>query len=177
MKRLGVYGGSFNPIHAGHIGLALRAAAEHALERVLVVPAKISPFKTSVSAEPVTFTDAQRWAMVQVACAPYPELEPYDVELMRGGVSYTIDTLRSVHAQYPEAQLFFIVGEDSVSGLPLWREWDELQRLATFISYPRTPESSTEIRRRLSAGEKITGLVPPAVEKLIAGFMPLTANR
>ena len=174
MRRIGVYGGSFNPIHSGHIGIARRAAAEHALGKVIVVPAKVSPFKTSAKADTVVFTDAQRWEMVQAACAPYPELTPCDIELKRGGVSYTVDTLRTLHQEYPDAKLFFIVGEDSVAGLPQWREWDELQRLATFIAYPRTPESSTEIRRRIAAGEDIAGLVPPAVARLIRnlpGFM------
>ena len=170
MRRLGVYGGSFNPIHAGHVGIARRAAAEHALEKVLVVPAKTSPFKTAVNGSEAMFTDAQRWTMVQAACAPYPELTPCDIELKRGGVSYTVDTLRALHQEYPDAQLFFIVGEDSVAGLPMWREWDELQRLATFIAYPRTPESSTEIRRRIVAGEDIKDLVPPPVADLIAGY-------
>ena len=171
MRRLGVYGGSFNPIHAGHVGIARRAAAEHALEKVLVVPAKTSPFKTAVNGSEVMFTDAQRWAMVQAACAPYLELTPCDIELKRGGVSYTVDTLRALHQEYPDAKLFFIVGEDSVAGLPMWREWDELQRLATFIAYPRTPESSTEIRRRLRVGEGVSRFVPPAVEELIAKFL------
>ena len=167
MKRLGIYGGSFNPIHSGHVGIALRAATDHALGKVLVVPAKVSPFKTIGVADECGFTDAQRWEMVKAACAPHPALEPCDIELKRGGVSYTIDTLRAVKALHPDVKLFFIVGEDSVEGLPLWRDWGELQRLATFISYPRTPESSTEIRRRLSAGEDIAGLVPPVVATLI----------
>ena len=91
------------------------------------------------------------------------------MELVRGGVSYTIDTLREVRRRYPDAKIYFIIGEDSVAGLPLWKDWDELQRLATFVSYPRTPESSTEIRRRIAAGEDISGLVPPAVAKMIVG--------
>ncbi len=169
MKRIGVYGGSFNPIHAGHVGIALKAAAEHALERVLVIPAKVSPFKTDALQEAVKFTDLQRWEMVKAACADFPVLEPCDMELVRGGVSYTIDTLREVRRRYPDAKIYFIIGEDSVAGLPQWKDWDELQRLATFVSYPRTPESSTEIRRRISAGEDISGLVPPAVAKMIVG--------
>ena len=104
------------------------------------------------------------------ACAPYPQLVPSDIELTRGGVSYTIDTVRALKALHPEAELFFIVGEDSVAGLPMWKDWNELSRLATFVSYPRTPESSSEIRRRIVAGEDFGDLVPPAVAVLIAGF-------
>lgn len=166
--RIGVYGGSFNPIHAGHIGIARRAATEYGLERVLVVPAKTNPFKTDL--KDAMFSDAQRWAMVQAACATYPELIPCDMELVRGGVSYTVDTLRALQQNNPSSQIFFIIGDDSVPGLKHWKEWDELQKLATFVSYPRTPESSTEIRRRLASGEDISGLVPSAVAKLIAGW-------
>ena len=167
MKRLGIYGGSFNPIHTGHVGVALKAAADHALDQVLVVPAKVSPFKTG-TADPVGFTDAQRWEMVVAACAPYPQLVPCDIELTRGGVSYTIDTVRALKNLHPEAELFFIVGEDSVPGLPMWKDWNELNRLATFVSYPRTPESSSEIRRRIAVGKDFGDLVPPAVATLIA---------
>ena len=167
--RIGVYGGSFNPIHAGHVGVALRAAADLGLERVFVVPAKVSPFKTAGNAKAV-FTDSQRWEMVCAACAPYPVLEPCDIELARGGVSYTIDTVRAFRGTYPGAALYFIIGEDSLAGLPYWKDWDELQRLATFVPYPRTQESSTEIRRRIAAGEDIASLVPPKVAELIEGW-------
>ena len=119
MKRLGIYGGSFNPIHAGHVGVALKAAADHALDQVLVVPAKVSPFKTLRASDDFGFTDVQRWEMVVAACAPYPQLVPCDIELNRGGVSYTIDTVRALKNLHPEAELFFIVGEDSVPGLPM----------------------------------------------------------
>ena len=168
MKRLGIYGGSFNPIHAGHVGVALKAAADHALDQVLVVPAKVSPFKTLRTNGDFGFTDVQRWEMVVAACAPYPQLVPCDIELKRGGVSYTIDTVRALKNLHPEAELFFIVGEDSVAGLPMWKDWDELSRLATFVSYPRTPESSSEIRQRIAAGKALGDLVPPAVADLIA---------
>ena len=168
MNRIGIYGGSFNPIHAGHVGIALKAAAEHRLEKVVVVPAKTSPFKTGTTTPPGGFTDAQRWELVLAACAPHAVLEPSDIELRRGGVSYAIDTVRAMKAAYPNARLFFIVGEDSLAGLPFWKDWDALQRLATFVAYPRTPESSTEIRRRIVAHETLDGLVPPAVAALIA---------
>ncbi len=168
MKRLGIYGGSFNPIHAGHVGVALKAAADHALDQVLVVPAKVSPFKTLHTGDDFRFADTQRWEMVVAACAPYPQLVPCDIELKRGGVSYSIDTVRALKALHPEAELFFIVGEDSVPGLPMWKDWDELSKLATFVSYPRTPESSSEIRRRMAAGESLGDLVPSAVAALIA---------
>ena len=171
MKRLGIYGGSFNPIHAGHVGVALKAAADHALDQVLVVPAKVSPFKTMRTSNDFNFTDVQRWEMVVAACAPHPQLVPCDIELKRGGVSYTIDTVRTLKNLHPEAELFFIVGEDSVAGLPMWKDWDELSRLATFVSYPRTPESSSEIRRRIAAGEAFADMVPQPVADLIRSWL------
>jgi FMN phosphatase YigB (HAD superfamily) len=90
-------------------------------------------------------------------------LEPFDFELRSGGVSYSIDTVRAVKALYPGAELFFIIGEDNVADLARWKEPEELKRLVTFVPFPRTPESSTEVRRRLSAGESVGDLVPRAV--------------
>ena len=157
MKRIGIFGGTFNPIHSGHVGVALKAAAEYRLDRVLVVPAARNPFKEGCGA------DALRWTLVKYACAPHAVLEPCDIELKRGGPSYTIDTVRAVKARHPAAQLFFIVGDDIITEVSRWREADELARLVTFVPYLRTPESSTEIRRRLAAGEPVGDLVPEAV--------------
>ena len=164
MSRIGIFGGSFDPIHLGHVGVAERAMAEHSLDRVLVVPAAVCPFKTVNGPQ---MDDELRWRMVVAACEGHPGLEPCDIELRRGGVSYTIDTVRAIAAANPGAELFFIVGEDSVPGLPHWREWDELNRLCRFVSFPRTRESSTEIRRRLAAGEPIDDMVCPAVAELL----------
>ncbi len=159
-ERIGIFGGSFNPIHLGHVGVAERAAAEHGLSKVLVVPVHVSPFKTGQAAR---LDDELRWRLVRLACEGHPLLEPCDIELRRGGVSYTIDTVRAIKALHPEAELFFIVGEDSLAGLPHWRSYDELSKLCRFVSYPRTRESSTAVRRRLEAGETIDGLVDPRV--------------
>ncbi len=166
-ERLGIFGGSFNPIHLGHVGVAERAAAECGLLRVLVVPAKVSPFKTG---EPPPLPDALRWRLVEAACAGHPLLVPCDVELRRGGVSYAVDTVRAIRADNPGAELYFIVGEDSVAGLPRWREWETLRTLCRFVSFPRTRESSTEIRRRMKAGDSYGDLVPPAVAKILREF-------
>ena len=157
MNRIGIFGGTFNPIHSGHIGVALKAAADYGLDKVLVVPATCNPFKDGCGA------DALRWALVKYACAPHPVLEPCDIELKRGGKSYTIDTVRTVKERHPSAQLFFIVGEDNISEVSRWKDADELARLVTFLSFPRTPESSTEVRRRIAAGEPVRDLVPDVV--------------
>lgn len=161
-KRIGIFGGTFNPIHSGHIGVALRAAAEHSLERVLVIPAAHNPFKAESG------FDALRWTLVKYACAPHPLLEPCDIELRRGGESYTIDTVREVKSRHPDAELFFIIGEDNAGEVSRWREAEELARLVRFVTFPRTKESSTEVRNRLSHGEPVRDLVPPAVDDFLS---------
>lgn len=157
MKRIGIFGGTFNPMHLGHVGIALKAAADNELDKVLVVPAARNPFKAECG------EDALRWVLVKYACASHPVLEPCDMELKRGGASYTIDTVREVRAMYPSAQLFFIVGEDIIGEVSHWKDADELARLVTFVTYKRTPESSTEVRRRIESGETVGGLVPDVV--------------
>lgn len=160
--RLAIFGGSFNPIHAGHVGIAEKALVEWQLDKILFLPAHISPFKLETSGTAVAggFSDAARWELVTRVCARNPKFEAWDLDLRRGGVSYAIDTVRAARARFPDAEVFWIVGEDSVAGLPRWKDWETLRTLCHFISYPRSPESSTEIRRRLVAGESIADLVP-----------------
>lgn len=167
--RVGIFGGSFNPIHCGHVGIAAKALRDWSLDKVLFLPAHISPFKLDASGEAVAggFSDDARWRMVELVCALAPAFEPWRIDLDRGGVSYAIDTVRAAMARYPGAELFWIVGEDSVEGLPRWKDWETLRTLCRFVSYPRTVESSTEIRRRLAAGESIAGLVPKCVEEFL----------
>ena len=169
-RKVGIFGGSFNPIHSGHIRIALKAVEELGLDVLYVLPAKTSPFKTA-QRDPRAAADAlerglgdsARWRLVKLACAGHPKLEPCLIDLARGGVSYAIDTVRDFARMHPGAELFWILGEDAAEGLPMWKDYAELQRLCRFVAYPRTPESSTEIRRRLAAGEPIDGLVPEDV--------------
>lgn len=164
-ERIGIFGGSFDPIHRGHVGVAERAARDLSLDRVLVVPAHVSPFKTE-GLPPMD--DALRWRLVQLACEGHPRLQPCDIDLRRGGVSYAIDTVRAVAAAHPGAEIFFIVGEDAAAGLPQWRAYDDLHRLCRFAVYPRTRESSTEIRRRLARGASDGGMLDPKVAAALA---------
>lgn len=139
--RIGLYGGSFNPVHLGHIGIAKRAVADLALDKLIVIPANVSPFKTE---QPMP------WDRVELVKAAFRDLEKTVVDLReieRGGTSYAIDTVRQIAAENPGAELYFVIGEDSVEGLPRWKDIDELKKLCTFRSYPRTPESSTAIRK------------------------------
>lgn len=157
--RIGILGGSFNPVHNGHLGLARRAIASLALDRLLVIPANVSPFKVApkTSESAIAF---DRLALVRSAFASIPEALVDDREMRRGGVSYAIDTVKEIAAENPGAELFFIVGEDAAADLPKWKDYEELKRLCRFVPFPRTFESSTEIRRRLAAGESVAGLVP-----------------
>ena len=104
---------------------------------------------------------------MRAAFAGIPKVVVDDRELRRGGVSYAIDTVREIAAEHPGAEITFLIGEDSVAGLPRWKEYDALVKLCTFRSFPRTPESSTEVRRRLATGESVADLVPAAVAALL----------
>lgn len=163
--RLGIFGGSFDPVHNGHVGIALKALAELSLDRLFVIPAAVSPFKVSSSPR---LGDATRLRCLHAAFDGIDAVTVNGREVEKGGVSYAIDTVREFAAEYPGAEIFFIIGEDSVEGLPRWKDYDELKKLCSFKAYPRTIESSTEIRRRLAAGESIDDFVPPAVAALIA---------
>lgn len=144
--KIGIYGGSFNPVHYGHVNVASSAIAELALDRLIVVPANVSPFKTEI---PTVF---DRVEMLRDAFSGMDRVEIDCREIDRGGVSYTIDTVREIAAENPGAELFFIIGEDSVEGLPRWKDYAELEKLVTFKAFARTKESSTEIRRLFEAG-------------------------
>ncbi|MCR5414375.1 MAG: nicotinate (nicotinamide) nucleotide adenylyltransferase [Kiritimatiellae bacterium] len=155
---IGIFGGSFDPVHNGHVGIAKKAMASFGLDRLIVVPAAVSPFKTGSAPK----GDYDRLELLRLAFADVPGAVVDDRELKRGGVSYAIDTVKEIAAENPGVKIVFLVGEDSVEGLPRWKDWDELRKLCEFRSFPRTPESSTEVRRRLAAGEDVSSLVPPA---------------
>lgn len=159
--RIGLFGGSFDPVHSGHVGIARRAISDLALDRLVVLPAAVNPFKAGA---PQGFSPARRLALARIAFTGVAKVAVDGRELARGGVSYAIDTVREFAAENPGAELFYIVGEDSLAGLPRWKDADELLKLCTFKAYPRTVESSSEIRRRLESGEGIGTLVPESVE-------------
>ena len=141
--KIGIYGGSFDPVHFGHLNVARKALDELALDRLLIIPAAVSPFKTaSAPAEKL-------WNRLDLLRAAFDGMEKCvvdDREIRRGGVSYAIDTVREVAAENPTAELYFIIGEDSIAGLERWKDYEELKRLCEFRAFPRTKESSTEIR-------------------------------
>ena len=179
--RLGLLGGSFNPIHHGHLITAVRAAEAARLDRVLFIPAARSPLKATRGLAPAR----DRWALLKAALRGNPLFEASDLELRRGGISYSVDTLRELKRD-TDARLFWIVGTDAARLLPKWKAIDEVRRLAEFIvvarpgdSIPRNMSkhlvvraplleiSSSEIRERLRRGLSVRYLVPDAVERLL----------
>lgn len=164
MSRIGLFGGTFDPIHNGHVTVVEKALAEGVVDSVIVIPAAVSPFKT-------THAPANGWdrlLLVRAAFNGKAGVSVDDRELRRGGISYAIDTVREIAAEHPEDELVFLVGEDSAPDLPRWKDYAALVKLCTFHVYPRTPESSTEIRSRLAKGASIEDLVPPPVALFIA---------
>lgn len=192
--RLGVFGGSFDPIHLGHLRLAEEAREGFALDRVLFVPTWVSPFKTGH----VTTPPEHRLEMVRLATAHNAAFAYSAIECIREGTSYTVDTLRTLQAENPSAELWFLTGTDAIADLPRWREPEEVLRLTRFAVATRagtTVEeaqaklshlpgawqdrisffpmtnidiSSTDIRSRLATGRSVRYLLPPDVEQYIA---------
>ena len=178
MLRLGLYGGSFDPIHHGHLILARQALEDLSLDRIIFIPAAESPFKLNHSSA----SPADRYTMVQLAVEGEPAFLVDPLEIDRQAPSYTIDTARAYHAQHPGDRLFFLVGEDHVAALPKWNEFEELGRLVQFailsrsdlplkVEYPvvrrRFDLSSTEIRNRVANDLPISYLVPEKVLRYI----------
>lgn len=182
--RLGIFGGTFDPPHLGHLVAASDAAVALELDRVLWIPAAVHPFKLgAVAASPEA-----RLEMVRAAVEGDERFEACDLELRRQGPSYTVTTLRELHARHPGAELFFLTGADNLRELPQWREPDEVVRLARLVVVSRRGEgvpaglpyaavavpvtrvdvSSTEVRRRIAAGQTVRYLVPDAVRETIA---------
>ncbi len=123
--KIGFLGGSFDPVHFGHL-VAARTACEHCgLDRVVLVPAARAPLKARAAAA----SPADRLAMLRAAVADDPRFEVSDHELRRGGVSFTIDTARHFRAQFPRARLFWIIGADQLARLPRWKDIAALAQL------------------------------------------------
>ena len=184
MKRIGLFGGSFDPVHCGHLLVAQAAVEELELTRVYFVPAAQSPFKPENEPAP----DVVRLQLLRLALAGKDNCEIDEQEIRRGGTSYAIDTLRDYARRFPGAELFYLIGADNVAKLPLWREANELARLAEFVVVPRPGDvarpfpapfrgrtlkgfpfgvSSSQIRTRVQAGLPIDQLVPAAVAEAI----------
>jgi nicotinate-nucleotide adenylyltransferase len=184
--RMGVFGGTFNPPHLGHLIVAESAKEALSLDTVLFIPCASPPHKSSRS-----LADAEcRLEMVKLAISGNSSFQASDIEIQRGGRSYTIDTLRALTAMYPRAQLYLLIGIDNLLELHTWKEPDEIFGLAEVVSvnrpgfepadvrkdylrrvtslrYPNIDISSSEIRRKAKMGKSIKYLVPSAVESYI----------
>lgn len=183
--RLGIYGGSFDPVHNGHLLVAQAALEELKLDRLIFVPAAQSPFKPESQPAPAP----ARLRLLRLALAGRNLFELDDWEVRRGGVSYTIDTLRELRKKHPGAELCYLIGADHVATLPKWKEAASLADLVEFVVIPRPGSapvslpapfrgrqlqgfplgvSSSQIRARVKAGQPIDLLVPPPVAEAIA---------
>lgn len=182
--RIGLFGGSFDPVHLGHLLVARAACEELALDRLFFIPAAQSPFKPGSEPAPAPL----RLRMLRLALAGQPKYEIDEQELRRGGISYSIDTARAFAQQFPGAELFYLIGADHVPTLPKWREAEALAALVRFVVIPRPGEtpatlpppcriqilggwplklSSSQVRARVQEGRSIDHLVPNGVGEVI----------
>lgn len=178
MKKIGIYGGTFDPIHHGHLILAREAREILGLDEVIFVLAEKSPHKANLSPA----SAAARWTMLTAAIAHENGFSASRLEIDRPSPSYSIDTVELLRAERPDTEFFFLIGEDNLPQLSRWHRFDELRRLVQFVvldrsgatvegPYPvvrrRIDISATTVRNRVASGQSIRYLVPEAVEQLI----------
>ena len=175
-ERVGIFGGSFDPIHLGHLILAEAALEELHLDSVLFVPTGVSPFKTD---RPPLVTTEDRLRMISLAIAEEPRFQLDLREIQREGPSYSIDTVDSLLLEHPERRFLYLIGSDHLGELDRWHRIEELKNLVDFavldrgslqgsisdfqVVKRRIDISSTEIRDRLKKGLSIRFMVPAPV--------------
>jgi nicotinate-nucleotide adenylyltransferase len=182
--RKGILGGTFNPPHVAHLIVAQEVREAMELDEVVLIPTSVHAFKGPASADP-----RHRAAMTELAVAGDPALGADRIEIQRGGVSYTVDTLRALREREPETDWTLILGRDNLEELAQWREAEALPDLAgivvttraglaaperlpfegrcTVVDVPSLEVSSTAVRARVASGRSIRYWVPPAVEAYI----------
>ena len=181
--RIGVLGGSFNPPHNGHLIIASDAFESLGLDLLYIVPAAANPLK---SHDPEGATPDQRLEMVRLTFGGDARFEVSAVEIERGGLSFTVDTLETLARQHPGAELVLLLGIDSLKTMDRWRQPDRIRELATLaalargeaegglpdgvrmVTTRRVDVSSTEIRGRLAEGRPVKGFVAESVERYIS---------
>lgn len=191
-RKIGIMGGTFDPIHLGHLFIAEAAREQFELERVLFIPAAVPPHKQALEIS----SARHRYLMTVLAVESHPQFFVSDLEIRRSGPSYAVDTMETLVEEFGDAaQLFFITGADALCGLPTWRNPERLLEICRFIAASRpgcndlervksgfgkagkerihtltTPEleiSATDIRQRVACGKSIRYMVPEAVEHYI----------
>ena len=173
-EKIGLFGGSFDPIHHGHLILARDAMESLGLDRVIFIPVNVSPHKLAHPPVAARF----RCEMVAAAIAGESRFSMDACEAQREGPSFAVDTVRVMRRSFPQAELFYFIGEDNVSSLHTWREIDELKKLASFVVLARgnlqpvegfpvisrnIDISSTDIRNRIAQRLPVRYLLPDAV--------------
>lgn len=180
--RIGILGGTFDPIHIGHLILAEEARGILCLDKVIFVPAYIPPHKKQRQITPAD----DRYAMVSRAVKSNPFFEVSDLELKRQGVSYSVETVREIKTLFPKAQIYFIAGSDSLREFSSWKEADLLAGMSKLViaqrpgyslqkTFPNTRVieinafdiSSTQLRRRIKNGKSVYYLIPEEARKYI----------
>jgi nicotinate-nucleotide adenylyltransferase len=178
LKNIGIYGGTFDPIHHAHLILAREAVETFGLDKLIFVPARVSPHKKHA---PVASAE-MRLSMLQAAIAGESHFAADDCELRRPAPSYTIDTIEQIRQRESDCEVYCFVGEDNVPSLPTWHRFDELKKMVRFVVLDRSGSesvhgysivrrkidiSASEIRKRVASGRSIRYLVPPAVEEIV----------
>jgi nicotinate-nucleotide adenylyltransferase len=183
-RRVGVFGGAFDPPHRAHVALAQAAVEQLGLDELRILPTGQAWHKQRGLSD-----GGHRLAMARLAFEVVPNAVVDERELRRPGATYTIDTLRELRAEQPAAEFFLLMGEDQAASFTRWRDWASIAELATLciaqrgegaastlppavrvrrLALPRMPESATGIRERLTAGQDIAPLVPSGVASYIA---------
>ncbi len=193
MSKIGILGGTFDPVHLGHTELAASAAAELKLDKIYLMPANTQPFKIGRR----TASSEDRLEMLKLAASDYPNMEVLDYELKKEGISYTYETISELRSIYHGDEFCFIVGSDSLLKIDSWYKGDELLRICsiavglrdnsirsaiqekaiylsekfgtdvTLIDKLIIPVSSTDIRERIENGLSVSGMISPEVEDYI----------
>lgn len=190
--RIGIYGGSFDPVHNGHINAARNFMEELSLDKIIIVPAYCSPFKKGLAVTP----SQHRFNMCNIAFGNTEGFEVSDAEILRADEGYMSDTVAQIREQYPDAELFLLLGSDQLLTFQKWHAWSKITDEATVAAAARTWDddaameaaaavlrsygaeviivpidvkelSSTDVREAVRRGDDISAMVPPGVAEYI----------
>lgn len=193
--KIGIIGGSFNPVHNAHLVIAEEFMRQMSLETIFFVIAFRSPFKTEINSEEIASPE-HRLAMLELALRTKSKFSVEKFEILRPQTSFTIDTVRYFREKFPDSELFLLIGSDQALEFTSWKDWQDILRIAQlciahrpvitaeqesrismeltvenhppkWISAPLLEISSTEIRKKIKSGESITEFVPSAVSEFI----------